>query len=163
MIIINLMILISNFSFFILLFIFIKRTNITNKSHAVLSLNHITLLIGIRITSSLLKRPYFKCTIVLQYVKCFFRNSQYLFIFNKPQRTQREKIIKKNRRFVLMTINTSKSGEKKNFCSIKSLSFPLIFLFLPSRFQGHFCREDYKYQEQYLFHQYSIRLRLGRT
>ena len=117
----------------------------------------------------------------------------FLFIFNKPQRTPREKIIKKNHRFVLMTINTSKSGEifkrgakkcsplkwrfekmrgyrgeeklllHQKFVFSPNLSFSLIFLFLPSRFQGHFCREDYKYQEQYLFHQYSIRLRLGRT
>ena len=41
----------------------------------------------------------------------YFGNLQFLFIFNKPQRTPREKIIKKNHRFVLMTINTSKSGE----------------------------------------------------
>ena len=37
--------------------------------------------------------------------------NMFLFILNKPQRTPREKIIKKNHRFVLMTINTSKSGE----------------------------------------------------
>ena len=37
--------------------------------------------------------------------------NMFLFILNKPQRTPREKIIKKNRRFVLMTIHTSKSGE----------------------------------------------------
>ena len=40
-----------------------------------------------------------------------FINNIFLFILNKSQRTQREKIIKKNRRFVLMTIHISKSGE----------------------------------------------------
>ena len=40
-----------------------------------------------------------------------FINNIFLFILNKSQRTQREKIIKKNRRFVLMIIHTSKSGE----------------------------------------------------
>ena len=119
--------------------------------------------------------------------------NMFLFILNKPQRTPREKIINKNRRFVLMTINTYKSGEifkrgakkcsplkwrfekmrgyrgeeklllHQKFVLSPNLSFPLIFLFLPSRFQGHFCPANYKYQEQYLFHQYNIHLRLNRT